>query len=49
MKPPRRNPRHQTPAPEEIYAELIALGMVRIERRRNKPPLVIWTRPAPAK
>lgn len=32
----------RTPTLEEQYAELIKAGQVRIERRRGKPPRVIW-------
>lgn len=39
---PRKNPRHQLPPPEVLYAELIKLGLVRVERRRGKSPLIIW-------
>lgn len=45
MKRPRQNPKHQTPAPEVLYADLIKAGYVRVVRRRGKPPLIVWTTP----
>ncbi|UTU09518.1 hypothetical protein CcrBL47_gp232 [Caulobacter phage BL47] len=38
----RQNPKHQQPPPEVLYADLIKAGLVRIERRRGLPPLIIW-------
>lgn len=32
----------RTPTPEAMYRDLIAAGMVRIERRRGKAPKIIW-------
>lgn len=39
-----RIPRHsaRTPKPEEAYRDLIKAGLVKIERRRGKPPRIIW-------
>lgn len=30
------------PKPEEAYRDLIKAGLVKIERRRGKPPRIIW-------
>lgn len=27
---------------EELYSDLIKAGIVRIERRKGKPPLIVW-------
>lgn len=38
-------PAHKPSRPEKvekIYAELIKAGKVRIERRKGRPPKVIW-------
>jgi len=40
----KRSIRHSahTPKPEEMYKDLIKAGLVKIERRRGKPPKIIW-------
>lgn len=43
MKPARKNPKAQMGTPEAIYAELIAAGIVKVVRRKGKPPLIVWT------
>lgn len=32
----------RTPPVEELYRDLIKAGLVRIVRRRGKPPLIQW-------
>lgn len=39
----RKNPKHQIATPEVLYADLIKAGLVRIVRRKGKPPLIEWT------
>lgn len=39
---PRKNPKHQIVAPEVLYADLIKAGLVRIVRRKGRPPLIEW-------
>lgn len=39
---PRKNPKHQQVTPEALYADLIKAGLVRIVRRKGKPPLIQW-------
>lgn len=38
----RKNPKHQTQTPEAIYADLIKAGLVKVVRRKGKPPLIVW-------
>lgn len=33
-----------TPTPEKMYETLIRAGIIRIERRRFKPPLIVWVK-----
>ncbi|UTC29632.1 hypothetical protein BAJUN_00020 [Bajunvirus bajun] len=37
----RKGPKAQK-TPEHLYAALIKSGEVRIERRKGKPPLIVW-------
>jgi hypothetical protein len=39
---PVRTGRKHTPSVEEQYGELVKQGLVRIIRRRGKPPLIKW-------
>ena len=39
---PRKNPKHQIGTPEAIYADLIKAGLVKIVRRKGKPPQIVW-------
>lgn len=39
---PKKNPKHQIAAPEVIYADLIKAGLVKVVRRKGKPPLIVW-------
>ena len=38
----RKRARAKQPRVEQLYAELIKAGQVRIERRRGRPPKIIW-------
>lgn len=46
MPTPRKNPKHQLPPPETLFADLIKMGLVKVVRRRGKPPEIIWLTPA---
>lgn len=45
VRPQRSAPRRgskRTPKPEELFADAIKAGHVKVIRRRGKPPQIVW-------
>ena len=38
----RKRANARTKTPEQVYATLIKEGVVRVVRRKGKPPLIVW-------